>query len=242
MYKVVLCIYHNTSNDQCCVHHVDCKSLKHVTVYIRDPDVVITVPACRWPSTWRWLQNYPHSQQIVVGFRRFGDIPIDQMMQCKIPMRRYTFLRHWVLKMKRVICHNRFIIMDAMASQITSVSIVYSTIYSGADKRKHQSSALLAICAGNSPVIAEFPAQLASKGKAENVSIWWSIMHLYTGHRSQCSKFGRSHVTNIIALYTRSTDDYEVWYCKISVRCITVRQNYLVGFQTVVHIKLIKLN
>ena len=34
--------------------------------------------------------------------------------------------------------------MGAMASQITRLTIVYSTVYSGADKRKHQSSASLA--------------------------------------------------------------------------------------------------
>ena len=34
--------------------------------------------------------------------------------------------------------------MGAMASQITSLTIVYSTVYSGADQRKHQSSASLA--------------------------------------------------------------------------------------------------
>ena len=36
------------------------------------------------------------------------------------------------------------VIMSAMASQITSLAIVYSTVYSGADQRKHQSSASLA--------------------------------------------------------------------------------------------------
>ena len=36
------------------------------------------------------------------------------------------------------------VIMGAMASQITSVSIVYSTISSGADQRKYQSSISLA--------------------------------------------------------------------------------------------------
>ena len=61
--------------------------------------------------------------------------------------------------------------MGAMASQITSLTIVYSTIHSGVDQRKHQSPAVLAICAGNSPVNGEFPAQMASN--AENVSIWW---------------------------------------------------------------------
>ena len=34
--------------------------------------------------------------------------------------------------------------MGAMASQITSLTIVYSTVYSGADQGKHQSSASLA--------------------------------------------------------------------------------------------------
>ena len=34
--------------------------------------------------------------------------------------------------------------MSAMASQITRLTIVYSTVYSGADQRKHQSSASLA--------------------------------------------------------------------------------------------------
>ena len=39
--------------------------------------------------------------------------------------------------------HYSDIIMGTMASQITCVVIVYSTIYSGADQRKHQSSASL---------------------------------------------------------------------------------------------------
>ena len=41
--------------------------------------------------------------------------------------------------------HNHYndVIMKLMAFQITSVAIVYSTVYSGADQRKHQSSASL---------------------------------------------------------------------------------------------------
>ena len=39
--------------------------------------------------------------------------------------------------------------MSAMASQITSLTIVHSTVYSGADQRKHQSSASLAFVRGN---------------------------------------------------------------------------------------------
>ena len=60
--------------------------------------------------------------------------------------------------------HYNVVIMGTMASQITSFTIVYLTIYSGADQRKHQSSASLAF-------VREIPAQMASN--AENVSIWW---------------------------------------------------------------------
>ena len=38
--------------------------------------------------------------------------------------------------------------MGVMASQITSLTIVFSTVYSGADQRKHQSSALLVFVRG----------------------------------------------------------------------------------------------
>ena len=51
----------------------------------------------------------------------------------------------WVLKLVMLFVHYNDVIMGAMASQITSLTIVYST--------------------------GEFPAQMASN--AENVSIWW---------------------------------------------------------------------
>ena len=38
------------------------------------------------------------------------------------------------------IIHYNDVTMDAIASQITSLTIVYSTVYSDADQRKHQSS------------------------------------------------------------------------------------------------------
>ena len=42
------------------------------------------------------------------------------------------------------VIHYSDVIMDTMASQITSLTTVCSTVYSGADQRKHQSSASLA--------------------------------------------------------------------------------------------------
>ena len=44
--------------------------------------------------------------------------------------------------------HYNDVIMSTMASQITSLTIVYSTVYSGIDQRKHQSSASLAFVRG----------------------------------------------------------------------------------------------
>ena len=44
--------------------------------------------------------------------------------------------------------HYDNVIIGAMASQITSLTIVYSIVYSGTDQRKHQSSASLAFVRG----------------------------------------------------------------------------------------------
>ena len=61
--------------------------------------------------------------------------------------------------------------MGAVASPITSLMIVYSTVSSSADQRKKSKLRVTGLCAGNSPVTGEFPAQMASN--TENVSIWW---------------------------------------------------------------------
>ena len=50
--------------------------------------------------------------------------------------------------------------MSAMASQITSLAIVYSTVYPGADQSKHQSSASLAFVKG----IQRWPVNSPHKG------------------------------------------------------------------------------
>ena len=86
--------------------------------------------------------------------------------------------------------------MGSIASQITSLNIVYSAIYSGADQRKHQSSASLAFVR----------AQMTSY--AENVSIWWRLhvpQHFLPSSRHKklgdclllASKFRRSQHINL---------------------------------------------
>ena len=67
--------------------------------------------------------------------------------------------------------HYNDVIMGTIASQITSLTIVYSIVYSDADQRKHQSSASLAFVRWIHRGTGEFLPQMASY--AENVSIWW---------------------------------------------------------------------
>ena len=53
-----------------------------------------------------------------------------------------------VLSKLTTMSHYSDVIMGAMASQITSLTIVCSTVYSGADQRKYQGSASLAFVRG----------------------------------------------------------------------------------------------
>ena len=67
--------------------------------------------------------------------------------------------------------HYSSVIMSMMVSQIISAAIVYTTVCSGVDQRKHWKLHVTGLCEGNSRVTGEFPAQRASS--MENVSIWW---------------------------------------------------------------------
>ena len=63
------------------------------------------------------------------------------------------------------------VIMTTVASQITSVMVVYSIVYSGADQRKHQSSVSLAFVRGIH----------RSRGIPRTKSQWrWKWFHLMT--------------------------------------------------------------
>ena len=68
-----------------------------------------------------------------------------------------------------VTTHHSDVIMSSMATQITGVSMVYSTHYSDADPRKHQSSASLAFVRG----IHRWPVNSLHKGP-----VMWKIFSL----------------------------------------------------------------
>ena len=61
--------------------------------------------------------------------------------------------------------HYSDVIMGAMASKITNLMIVYTAVYSGADQRKHQSSASLAFVRGihRSPVNSPYKGPVTRK-------------------------------------------------------------------------------
>ena len=77
-------------------------------------------------QTHKWLRNKPCQC-------------IHNKSQCKIhdiqPLRNMGF--EWM------VLHYDDVIMGTMSSQITSLTIVYSTVYSGSDRRKYQSFASL---------------------------------------------------------------------------------------------------
>ena len=58
--------------------------------------------------------------------------------------------------------------MSTMVSQITSLTIVYSAVYSGGDQRNIKAPRHWPLCG---EFTGDFPAQKASY--AENISIWW---------------------------------------------------------------------
>ena len=71
----------------------------------------------------------------------------------------------------------------------TGVSIVWATVCSGADYRKHQRSASLAFVRGIEESTGGFHSQWASN--AENVSIWWR-------HHDRFGVDGKLQGTNIL--------------------------------------------
>ena len=86
---------------------------------------------------------------------------------------------------------------SGIASQITRLAIVYSIFLFRRRSKKTPKLRVTGLCAGNSPGIGEFPAQMASN--AENFSIRWRH-HVYCYFYSPANFLITQHtVTNIKA-------------------------------------------
>ena len=90
---------------------------------------------CRSKKTWKLR---------VTGLCE-GNSPVAGEFPAQMASNVEKFPFHWHT---RVSYHYSDVIMSEMASQITGVSIVYLAVCSGADQRKHQSSASLVIVQG----------------------------------------------------------------------------------------------
>ena len=79
-----------------------------------------------------------------------GGAPIDKLLvpDLRMSCRDLTIYEYQDSRPNNACQHYSDVIMGAMASQITSLTIAYSTVYSGADQRKHQSSASSAFVQG----------------------------------------------------------------------------------------------
>ena len=99
-----------------------------------------------------------------------------------IKINEFIGLTKFCINRHNPVIHYNDVIMTTMASQITSLMVVYSTVYSDADQRKHQSSASLAFVWGihRDRWIPRTKGQLRG-----NVSIWWRHHAFMTkGHPS----------------------------------------------------------
>ena len=110
---------------------------------------------------WGWKFK-PNSMEIVTIFNR------------RVA---YTFHNNFTkfdlkfeLLFDRICWHYTDAIMGKIASQITSLMIDYSTVYSDADQRKYQAPRHWPLC-GEFTGDRWIPRKMASN--AENVSIWW---------------------------------------------------------------------
>ena len=109
--------------------------------------------------------------------------------------------------------HYNDVIMSVMASQITSVTIAYSTVYWRCRSKKTSKLGVIGLCKGNSPVTSKFPTQKPIN--AEKVSIWWCHhVKLIYDHQSWVSS--RSYLFIALILWCTECRWYFCVYDHIS--------------------------
>ena len=91
-----------------------------------------------------WVENWWNERCIIILWSISKLNPFMRIFLNSVPIPIDTSCRYLGDIVYSNLCHYRDVIMSTRASQITSPTIVYSTISSGADQRKHQSYASLA--------------------------------------------------------------------------------------------------
>ena len=157
-----------------CPNTVDCNSpiTLHMTHHneIYDPyDGVFTIKSAWWfADAWscQGIRTSATNMMVLAGQCISGLSQRNDLQHILLSCGTWTVITRGITTVtkkakhsnKRIVCiflghivsiwHYSGVIMGAIASQITSLTIVYSTVYSDADQRKHQSSASLAFVWG----------------------------------------------------------------------------------------------
>ena len=173
------------------------------SIYIRDQLIEGLLSGTYIFRRTRWEQQYKrHIWQHLLDRKR---INLDR---CSTELPNYHWFRQWpsnpclfryTTKEPRISTHDwvtrhyNDVIVSVMASQITSLTIVYLTVYSGTDQRQHQSPASLAFVRGihrwpvNSPhkgpvTRKMFPFDDVIMGKASRITSWWRNEWIHLPH------------------------------------------------------------
>ena len=154
----------------------------------------------------------------------------------------------WIMPIGGHTFHYDDVILGAIASQITSLTIVYSTVYSDADQRKHQSYASLAFVLG----IRRWPVNSPHKGPVtrkmfpfddvimyfgKGIIKWFILLSLQDIHMYIIGIFVYNYVTqklphifenyfqqnkDVHELNTRQANDFHVPFSRLQVRRFSI--------------------
>ena len=138
----------------------------------------LKISSGKWRSSCRGLivlTHYSPFTPIGIGWRMTlgGSKPNCYLRKFWLPRNVLTFI------------HYDDVIMTTIASQITSLTSVYSTVYSDADQRKHQSSPSLAFVwrIHRDRWIPHTKGQLRGKCFHLMTSSWFQVMIAWVGYR-----------------------------------------------------------
>ena len=101
--------------------------------------------------------------------------------------------------------------MGMMASQITSLTIVYSTVYSGTDQRKHRRSASLAFARG----IHRWPVNSLHKGPVMRKKFPFDDVIMYTNFMLRSPRFQLKSNKNSVTNNSFRFSDAVMQWCSV---------------------------
>ena len=146
-------------------------------------------------DSWKWTQE-PPCFAIIIGVRLRSHTKKAALWTVPIGCEHTNMTKHFIHMWSRTVYNQTILILkgkwglqmptwdlfyyysdviiSTMVSQTTRVTIVYSTIYSGADQRKHQSSTSLSLVRGIhwSPVNSQRPVTRKMSSCKKDQLVW----------------------------------------------------------------------